>query len=43
MLLDPNSFYGASEEECRKLAALSATLLFNVASCCFNQQKWKDA
>ncbi len=42
-LLEPSSFYGATESECHKLAEVSSNLLFNVGTCCFNQQKWKDA
>ena len=42
-ILEPNSFYGATEKECQVLADLSASLLFNVGTCFFNQQKWKNA
>lgn len=42
-LLEPSTFYGATETECHRLAELSANLLFNVGTCCYNQGKWNDA
>ena len=43
VMLHPNQFNGATEEQCKQLAELSANLLFNVGTCCYNQQKWRDA
>ena len=42
-VLEPQHFYNANEKECQILKDLTSSLLFNVGTCLFNQQKWKDA
>lgn len=42
-ILDPNQFYGATHEECLKMAEVSSQLLNNIGTCHFNSMDWKRA
>jgi tetratricopeptide (TPR) repeat protein len=42
-ILDPKDFYGATQGEVQKMAELSASLLFNIGSCFYNLNNWKNA
>lgn len=39
--LDPQSFYGATQAECQKMAELSASLLYNIGACYHNISEFK--
>ena len=42
-VLDPGKFYGALPDECKKMAELSANLLYNIGVCYSNGYDWVEA